>query len=90
MKSIPAGTIEMGPNKTKVTLDAFYIGVYEVTFDEFNCFREREQDNDQSENPSVVYKADAVTRPTPQYVNLTFGMGDRGGFPMVSTTNRVH
>ncbi|MEO5581689.1 MAG: SUMF1/EgtB/PvdO family nonheme iron enzyme [Saprospiraceae bacterium] len=88
MKPIPTGTVEMGPNKTKVTLDAFYMAAFEVTFDEFNCFKEREQDNDKSDNPSVTYKADAVTRPTPQYVNLTFGMGDRDGFPMVSTTQQ--
>jgi len=41
MKPIPAGTIALGPNNIKVNLDAFYIGAYEVTFDEFNCFRER-------------------------------------------------
>ena len=84
----PAGMAELGPQKVKVSLDAFYIGVYEVTFDEFNSFRERDQDNDQSSNPAITYKADAVTRPTSQYVNLTFGMGDRGGFPMVSTTQQ--
>ena len=89
MKPVPAGSIVLGPNNTKVNLDAFYIGAYEVTFDEFNCFREREQDNDSTSHPAMSYKADAVTRPTPQYVNLTFGMGDRGGFPMVSTTQQA-
>ena len=84
----PSGTAELGPQKIKVSLDSFYIGMYEVTFDEFNSFRERDQDNDQSSNPAIAYKADAVTRPTSQYVNLTFGMGDRGGFPMVSTTQQ--
>ncbi len=88
MKMIPSGSYKMGPNGTVVSLDAFYMGIYEVTFDEFNCFREREQDNDQSTNTSQSYKADAVTRPTPQYVNLTFGMGDRDGFPMVSMTQQ--
>lgn len=47
-----------------VSLDSFYIGIYEVTFDEFNCFKEREQDKDESTNPAITYKADAVTRPT--------------------------
>ena len=50
--------------------NAFGYGIYDI--DEFNCFREREQDNDQSTNTSQSYiKQDAVTRPTPQYVNLT-------------------
>lgn len=88
MKSIQGGTVELGPTKTKVSLDAFFIGAYEVTFDEFNCFRERDQDNDSTTQSVNTYKADAVTRPTPQYVNLTFGMGDRDGYPMVSTTQQ--
>ena len=88
MKSIPSGTVELGPQKAKISLDSFYIGIYEVTYDEFNCFRERDQDADKTEHPTIQYKAEAVTRPTPQYVNLTFGMGDRGGFPMASTTQQ--
>ncbi|MEP7267492.1 MAG: SUMF1/EgtB/PvdO family nonheme iron enzyme [Saprospiraceae bacterium] len=88
MMSIPAGEFKAG-NKVNVKLDAFYMGAYEVTFDEFNCFNEREQDKDESANTTISYKADAVTRPTPQYVNLTFGMGDRGGFPMVSMTQQA-
>lgn len=89
MKPIPGGTLTLGPSKIMVSLDSFYIGIYEVTFDEFNCFKEREQDKDESTNPAITYKADAVTRPTPQYVNLTFGMGDRGGYPMVSMTQQA-
>lgn len=87
MKLLPGGEFKVG-DKTNVLLDAIYIGIHEVTFDEFNCFRERDQDNDESANVAAPYKADAVSRPTPQYVNLTFGMGDRGGFPMVSTTQQ--
>lgn len=88
MKLIPAGDISVG-NKSKVVLDAFYMGIHEVTFDEFNCFRDKEDDSDASTNSTITYKADAVTRPTPQYVNLTFGMGDRDGFPMVSMTQQA-
>jgi len=88
MKLIPAGVAELGDRKVKAELDAYYIGTHEVTFDEFNCFKEREQDNDSSGQATSAYKADAVTRPTPQYVNLSFGMGERGGFPMVSMTQQ--
>ncbi len=88
IKSIPAGVLTMGTHQTTVQIDSFYIGIYEVTFDEFNCFKERDQDADKTEHPTNLYKADAITRPTPQYVNLTFGMGDRDGFPMVSTTQQ--
>lgn len=88
MKLIPAGTAVLGDRKVKAELDAYYIGMHEVTFDEFNCFKERDQDNDSSTSVVAGYKADAVTRPTPQYVNLSFGMGERGGFPMVSMTQQ--
>jgi len=88
MKLIPAGIVELGDRKVKADLDSYYMGIHEVTFDEFNCFKERDQDNDSSINVAMGYKADAVTRPTPQYVNLSFGMGERGGFPMVSTTQQ--
>lgn len=87
MKLLPAGECMLA-GKVNVKLDALYMGVHEVTFDEFNCFRERDQDNDETTNAVSGYKADAVSRPTPQYVNLTFGMGDRDGYPMVSTTQQ--
>jgi len=70
MKLLPGGEFKVG-DKTNVQLDPIYFSIHEVTFDEFNCFRERDQDNDESANAALPYKADAVTRPTPQYVNLT-------------------
>jgi formylglycine-generating enzyme required for sulfatase activity len=50
------------------------MGAYEVTHDEFNLFF---QDQAFAENSKV----DAVTRPTPQYIDLSWGMGTEGGFP---------
>ncbi len=65
-----------GPQKT-VTLSPFWMGVHEVTYDEFLVFF-----ND--ENLARNSDADAVTRPTPQYIDLSWGMGKQGGFPMNS------
>jgi formylglycine-generating enzyme required for sulfatase activity len=65
-----------GPQR-KVTIDAFWMGVYEVTRDEFDVFY---KDATTSENSTV----DAITRPSPQYIDLSWGMGKEGGYPVNS------
>ncbi len=65
-----------GPAK-QVKLDAFWMGAKEVTYDEFLLFF-----ND--ENTPRDSEVDAVTRPTPQYIDLSWGMGKQGGFPVNS------
>lgn len=62
-----------GPQK-KLGISAFWMGAYEVTRDEFDVFLKDEQT---SQNSDV----DAITRPSPQYVDLTWGMGKEGGYP---------
>jgi len=65
-----------GPRK-EVSVSPFWMGVYEVTHDQFgNFFR--------NESLSQGSKVDAVTRPTPQYIDLSWNMGKEGGFPMNS------
>jgi formylglycine-generating enzyme required for sulfatase activity len=94
MVPIPAGSFTMGspaseaqrksdegPQK-KVRVDAFWMGVREVTYDEFLLFS-----ND--ENTSRDSEVDAVTRPTPQYIDLSWGMGKSGGFPVNSMSHRT-
>lgn len=65
-----------GPQR-KVYISAFWMGAFEVTRDEFDFFY---NDETTSENSAV----DAVTRPSPQYVDLSWGMGKEGGFPVNS------
>ncbi len=65
-----------GPQR-KVTVPSFWMGIYEVSRDEFDVFY---KDATTSENSDV----DAITRPSPQYVDLTFGMGKEGGYPVNS------
>lgn len=65
-----------GPAK-KIRLDPFWMGAKEVTYDEFLLFF-----ND--ENTPRDSDLDAVTRPTPQYIDLSWGMGKQGGFPVNS------
>ncbi|MEM1325108.1 MAG: formylglycine-generating enzyme family protein [Bacteroidota bacterium] len=77
-----------GAPKT-VSVDAFWMGETEVTYDQFTYFQYRKQDNDQSKIAKVNYEADAITRPTPPYEDMSFGMGTVGGFPAVSMTQQA-
>ena len=62
-----------GPQKT-IQISAFWMGKYEVTRDEFDVFL---KDESTSQNIDM----DAITRPSPQYVDLTWGLGKEGGYP---------
>ena len=91
MIAIPGGTFQMGsPAAEKgrnadegplhpVTLDAFWIGQCEVTWDEYELFVYPER-----EKPKV----DGVTRPTPPFVDMSFGMG-KSGYPAVNMTRHA-
>ena len=86
MQSIPAGSFTIGsPNseknrdqsegpQKKIQIPAFWMGIYEVTRDELDVFLKDEQT---SQNVDL----DAITRPSAQYVDLTWGMGKEGGYP---------
>jgi formylglycine-generating enzyme required for sulfatase activity len=86
MVAIPGGSFKMGSSTTdklkepdetpqqQVQVDAFWMGAYEVTYDEYNAFF---LDESISQNTSV----DAITRPSSPYIDMTLGMGKEGGFP---------
>lgn len=63
-----------GPAK-KVLVFSFWMGANEVTYDEYDAFF---KDETFTRNMPA---ADAVTRPSPPYIDLTLGMGKQGGFP---------
>jgi formylglycine-generating enzyme required for sulfatase activity len=95
MTLIPGGTFLMGspenePNRRadegpqfEVAVDSFWIGTYEVSYQEYNIFRDKELDLPPSD--TVEWNADAFARPSPPYEDPTFGMG-RDGYPAVSMT----
>ncbi|HRP31910.1 MAG TPA: SUMF1/EgtB/PvdO family nonheme iron enzyme [Agriterribacter sp.] len=62
---------------TKVTVSSFWMGAYEITHDIFDIYF-------RDENTIVGSQADVVTRPTPQYIDLSWGMGKTGGYPVNS------
>src|SRR5687767_4436105 len=70
-----------GPQKT-FSISPFWMGAFEVTHDEFDIFF---KDANTSQNSNV----DAITRPSPQYVDLSWDMGRDGGFPVNSMQQRT-
>jgi formylglycine-generating enzyme required for sulfatase activity len=57
-----------------ITIEAFWMGAHEVTYDEYDAFAK-------DETTTLNSQPDAVTRPSPPYIDLTLGMGKTGGFP---------
>ena len=82
---IPGGKFIMGNNMGKanekpakqIQVSGFWMGAYEITHDQYNVFF-------RDENLSQGSKLDAVTRPTAQYIDLSWNMGKDGGYPMNS------
>ena len=60
-----------GPQK-EIQVAAFWMGAYEVTRDELDVFLK-----DESTSQNIT--DDAITRPSAQYVDLSWGMGKEGG-----------
>jgi formylglycine-generating enzyme required for sulfatase activity len=88
MVPIPAGKFTMGSSYSEtgreedegpqkiIQLSAFWMGAYEVTFEEWDAFF-KNMDVPQTKAIAV----DAVSRPTAQYIDLTWGMGRDGKQP---------
>lgn len=89
MMPIRGGSFQMGSGSAEkgrkndegparqVTVSAFWMGAFEVTHDQYGVFYKEE-------SLSQGSKTDAVTRPTAQYIDLSWDMGKEGGYPMNS------
>jgi formylglycine-generating enzyme required for sulfatase activity len=89
MMPIPGGTFLMGSNEKEknrhadegpqriITISPFWMAAFEVSRDEFDVFYK-------DENTSQNNPVDAVTRPSPQYIDFSLGMGKEGGYPVNS------
>lgn len=62
-----------GPQKT-FSISPFWMGAYEVTHDEYNSFFT-------DELFAQNINTDAITRPSPPYIDFTLAMGKEGGYP---------
>jgi formylglycine-generating enzyme required for sulfatase activity len=78
-----------GP-QVKVKIAPFWMGKHEVTWEEYDVWNHRTDiENREYRNepatPLDINFADAYTRPTPPYTDMTFGMG-HDGFPALAMT----
>lgn len=104
MVPIPGGVFVMGSPESeaerredegpqhKVKIDPFWMGKHEVTWDEYDIWSYgldvqrrkllgiKETDNDRA--------ADAITKPTKPYTDMTFGMG-HDGYPAICMTQHA-
>ncbi|MEZ6129638.1 MAG: formylglycine-generating enzyme family protein [Planctomycetaceae bacterium] len=104
MVPIPGGTFLMGsPDEEaernadegpvhKVQIDPFWMGKYEVTWNQYDVWGEnidiaRRKIFGSKGTPRDPI-ADAVTRPTPPYTDMSFGMG-KGNNPAISMTQHA-
>lgn len=93
MVPIEGGTFEMGPSEGvqhSVQVDDFWMGTYEITWEQYDEFTSEVVSQLQSHLPyeggDVQIPADAVALPTQPYVDMSFGMG-RDGYPAISMTH---
>ncbi len=94
----PEGEAKRGDDegpRHAVKIEPFWMGKFEVTWDEFDLFaysldikkKEREK-ADLSKQSELEKQADAVTRSTKPYADMTFGYG-RDGQPAICMTHHA-
>ncbi len=104
MVKIPGGEFVMGSPATekdrkpdegpqhKVKISPFWMGKYEVTWDQFLLFMypddERKLRDTHPTDEEINRVSDAVTRPSKPYVDMSFGMG-KNGFPAIAMTQHA-
>lgn len=67
----------------EVTVADFWMGTHELSFEEYDIYRNKEKDVATPKRPD--WDADAMARPSPPYEDPTFGMG-KDSVPAVSMT----
>jgi formylglycine-generating enzyme required for sulfatase activity len=99
--AIPGGTFLMGsPTDEKgrgadegprhpVKVPPFWMGKCEVTWDEYDLFSKEELSSKKKPDRTPAEKiADAITRPSPPYIDETWGYG-REGYPAIGITHHA-
>ena len=83
--------VDEGPQH-KVKLAPFWMGTYEVTWDQYLLFMypddEKKMRESHTNDPAVNAVSDAVTRPSKPYVPMDFGMG-KAGYPAIAMTQHA-
>jgi formylglycine-generating enzyme required for sulfatase activity len=82
----PGRRTDEGPQR-QIVIEPFWMGKCEVTWDEYELFMLSDRPEDEAEGAATTL-ADAVTRPTKPFVDMSFGMG-RKGFPAICMTQHA-
>ncbi len=100
MVPIPSGEFLMGspenePNRKedegkpqKVKVDAFWMGKFEITWNQYEPFMSKEMREETLNKDKLVNGktlVDAISYPSPPYVDMSFGMG-KDGYPAINMT----
>lgn len=101
MVPIPGGTYVRGSPESEdgrnedegpqhpIEIKPFWMGKYEVTWDEFDLFAEADVLKDEVEKlKDRKLELDGITRPTPPYTDMTFGFG-KYGYPAICMTHHA-
>jgi formylglycine-generating enzyme required for sulfatase activity/mono/diheme cytochrome c family protein len=91
----PAGEAGRKPDEgpqVKVKVEPFWMGKFEVTWSEYELFMfpedEKKKRMARNSEAAIHALADAVSRPTTPYVEMSFGMG-KDGYPAISMTQHA-
>lgn len=100
--AVPGGEFLMGSDESEagrsenegpqraVQVDPFWMGKYEISWEQYNLFVAEEipelQRKIEAKAGDLEIAADAISLPTPPYVDMSFGMGT-DGYPAISMTN---
>lgn len=80
-ESEPLRKVEEGPQKT-IQISPFWMSKFEITWDTYLIFQNKELETSDTKTLQV----DAIARPTKPYVEMSFGQGKNGGFPVCNVT----
>ena len=105
MVPIPGGELVMGSASTEagrnedegpqhtVKVEPFWMGKHEVTWDEFELWSllldSKLRKYKMIDATPLDKVADAITKPTPPYTDMSFGMGKDGGYPAICMTQHA-
>lgn len=96
--SLESGRKEDEGPQHKVKIEPFWMGKHEITWDEYELFMYKTIENASGNNSANtvaqtntikdkagIVSMDAITHPSPPYVDMSFGMG-KYGFPAINMT----
>jgi formylglycine-generating enzyme required for sulfatase activity len=73
----------------KVKVNSFWMGTYEITWEQYDLFVNEEISNLKNVtsplNGEIEIEVDAISSPTRPYIDMSFGMG-RDGYPAINMT----